>query len=170
MSEADALQTRAGLVRLRPEGPQDAVFLKSLFAAHARAVLAHAGLPDAQVEQLVDMQHRGQTLSYAARFPDARRWIAELDGGPVARLIDNEEPGALYVVDIAVVPELHGRGIGSALIRATMRAAAERGLGVRALVTYGNQSSLAMFTRLGFKPTPQSTPAELELSWRAGEA
>ncbi len=160
--------TPAGPVRLRAETAEDAPFLAGLFAARAAAVLRAAGLAQAQVAQLVAMQHQAQTGSYRAAFPGARFLIVEQDGTPVGRLVEDDEPGGVHVVDIALLPERQGRGIGAALIADLQRRQAERGGYVRAQAAADNARSRAMFARLGFTATQPPAAIDLELTWPPG--
>jgi predicted GNAT family acetyltransferase len=61
--------------------------------------------------------------------PDQRRFVAELDGH-TAELVYRAEPGRLVLVHTGVSPELQGRGIGGALVRAAIARAADQGLTV----------------------------------------
>lgn len=159
--------TASGSLVLRPERDGDAAFRAALFAAHHAPLLAATGAPGSTIDFLVGMQFRAQTESYAARFPEARRLILESDGRPVGRMIVEAEATDLYVVDIAVLPDVQGRGLGGAAVTAVQRDAAATGLGVRALVDAGNGPSLAMFRRRGFAATGRTAGPSLELRWTA---
>ena len=154
-----------GPLSLRPETPADAPFLAALFASRAAPMLRMAGLPEPQVEQLVALQHRAQTASYRAAFPDARFLIVE-QGSPVGRLVEHDEPGGAYVVDIALLPQRQGQGLGSALVRELQARQAALGLGVRARVAAGNGASRAMFRKLGFVESGADQAGDLTLTWR----
>lgn len=157
----------APAIALRPEQDADAGFAFALFTANNAPALAWSGVLPAMVDALVDMQFRAQAESYRSRFPDARRSIVESVGQSVGRLIVAREERDLYVVDIAVLPEAQGSGLGGAAVAAVQREAAAAGLGVRALVMPDNGPSLAMFGRCGFAPTGRTAGPSLELRWTA---
>ncbi len=164
---ASAGRLGADTVALRPEMGDDADFLANLFAANAASALALSGAPIVMVDHLASMQMRAQTESYRARFPHARRLIAESDGRAYGRLIVEREERDLYIVDIAVHPDAQNRGFGGATVAAVQRSAAAAGLGVRALVMPHNGPSLAMFRRCGFAETGRAAGPSLELRWTA---
>ena len=62
-------------------------------------------------------------------LPDQQRFVAEVDGH-TAELVYRAEPGRLILVHTGVSPELKGRGIGAALVRAAIDRAADQGLTV----------------------------------------
>lgn len=159
---AREVETPGGCVRLRTAADADAAFLFNLFRATRGGVLG--GLPDAMVDSLLTMQYRARSQGYRDRFPGARRLVAETSDGPIGELIEHDEPDAVYIVDIALLPDQQQRGIGNALVRSVMAEAAARG-GVRALVVTTNEASLRMFRRLGFRETGWNDGVHLELRW-----
>lgn len=154
-------------VVLRAETAADADFLYALFRCEALRVLALADLPEPVLEQLVAMQQRAQTQSYRAHYPQARRWVVELDGVAIGRLVEADQPGAIYIVDIAILPEAQGQGLGARALRPVLAEAGRRGLAVRAKVRFDNRASLALFDRLGFRVLdPGAIPMlDLERPW-----
>jgi len=153
--------TSRGDVSLRAEQPDDEAFLYRLFAVN-NDIFRQGNVPPDTAEALLAMQHRARTLSYRAAFPSARFWIVEFNDSPVGRYIENDEPDAVYVVDIALLPEFQRGGFGSALIRSTQRLCAPRGM--RAKVLAHNEASLKMFRRFGFEPHGEEGP-HIVLVW-----
>jgi ribosomal protein S18 acetylase RimI-like enzyme len=68
-------------------------------------------------------------------------------------------------MDIALVPEVRGRGIGTALIRALIEDAAGRGAIVTLNVEPFNPAC-RLYERLGFR-TVEADAANLFMSWQA---
>ena len=163
--EACEIAVPGDTVRLRPATPEDAPFQLTLFCAHNGDMLRLGGLPEAMIENLLAMQYRSRANSYRNQFPQARWSIVEAADGPIGELIEHDEADAIYVVDIALLPDQQRRGIGSALMRALMATGAARG-GVRALVLISNQASRRMFRGLGFAETCDDGAANVELRWR----
>jgi ribosomal protein S18 acetylase RimI-like enzyme len=60
---------------------------------------------------------------------------------------------------------LRNRGIGTALMRSVMDAAAAAILPVRLHVASDNDPSLRLYLRLGFVPLVSSIPMYVELEW-----
>jgi ribosomal protein S18 acetylase RimI-like enzyme len=70
-------------------------------------------------------------------------------GVPAGRLYVDRRPGDLRIVDVALLPEFRGRGIGEALIRDLQRAAAAEGRIVSIHVELTNPAA-RLYERLGF--------------------
>ena len=62
------------------------------------------------------MQARGQALSYAAAFPQARDEIVWVSGERAGRVLLNRAAAEWHLVDIALLPVAQGQGIGSAIV------------------------------------------------------
>jgi len=140
-------------ITLRAETGADSDFLRSLFD-QARAQ-EFAGLAPALLRALLDMQFAAQQQSYRQAYPDARFEIVEVDGAAVGRQAVVQRDGALLLVDIALLANWRGQGIGSALLRKLQQAAAGAGRSLRLQVALNNPAQ-ALYRRLGFKETGMS--------------
>ena len=138
-----------GAVVIRPERAEDAGFLFTLFCEHAGEALRGAGLAEAQVAPLLAMQHRAQTLAHGAYDAAPRRWIAELGGERVGRMVEADRGPWVHIVDIAVLSTARRRGVGRALALGALQAAEQRGLGISATVRIENVASRELFENLG---------------------
>ena len=101
-------------------------------------------------ETLLHQQFDAQTASYRALYPKARYEIVECGGAPVGRLAVDFVPGAMLIVDIALLAAWHGRGFGTLLLRGILDEARVAGVSVRLSVLAGNTGALALYKRLGF--------------------
>lgn len=164
------IATPRGDVLLRPERPEDESFLLRLFTLNNIGILHQAGLPQEMIDQLIVMQHRSQTATYRGMFPDAQFWIVEHGGAPIGRYIEHDEENAIYIVDVALLPDHQAAGIGPALVRDTQRACGSRGRGTRAKVMVTNEPSLKMLRRLGFVETETDAHAYTTLFWHPAVA
>ena len=159
------IATPAGTVVLRAETAADAAFRLALFSASRGPEWALFPQGPA-LDQLMQMQLRGQTMSHAARHPDARLDIVDLDGAPAGRLAVDRAAGGIVLVDIALAPDARGRGIGSAIIAALLAEARDTGRPLRLAVATCNDAALRLYLRLGFAATSQDD-AYLHMEWRA---
>jgi ribosomal protein S18 acetylase RimI-like enzyme len=98
------------------------------------------------------LQFRLQQLDYSARFAADGHELILRDGEPAGRVWVAELTDHLLLVDIALMPEQRGRGIGTAIIRDIAAAAAARGQPLRATVRQANTRARAFYERLGFEP------------------
>jgi RimJ/RimL family protein N-acetyltransferase len=98
-------------------------------------------------------------LAARLRDPATLLLVASADGEPVGQVrVDRDEDGA-GVVSITVAPAARGRGLGLALLTAL---AAREDLGVarlRASVVPGNDRSLALFARAGYREVGRTAEA-----------
>jgi ribosomal protein S18 acetylase RimI-like enzyme len=105
-------------VTLRPVTPDDREFLLRLYGATREEELALVPWTDPEKAAFVEMQFEAQAASYQAAYPDGEFLVVVLDGDPAGRLYLGRSPGELRLIDIALLPEHRGRGIGTALIEA----------------------------------------------------
>jgi predicted GNAT family acetyltransferase len=76
----------------------------------------------------------------------------------------------LNVIDIAILPEFRGQGIGGTLMRRLMDDAAAAGQIVQIHVEQNNPAQ-SLYRRLGFVPKPGTGEGIYhEMEWRAGNA
>ena len=63
------------------------------------------------------MQFNAQTADYRTNYPDASFQIIERDGVAAGRLLVRRSDDAVHVIDIALLPEHRGAGIGTKLLK-----------------------------------------------------
>jgi len=68
------------------------------------------------------------------------------------------KPDSLYIVELQVLPELQGRGIGTAVVRKVIEQGANRGVPVTLSVVPGNPRAKRLYERLGFGATDVENP------------
>jgi len=147
---------------LRPEREQDAAFLAGLFRTIAGRDLALMPIDEAMKDRLIRLQFASQTATYRTQFPAARFDIIEQDGEPIGRLVIDPGTEVGRIVDIALVPQRRARGLGTAIVGAVTQRLARR---VQCQVLAGNQASLRMFHRAGFRQV-DDVPPFLHLEWQ----
>ena len=135
---------------LRPATEADREFLLALYAG-TRADLAAVPWPEGQLEALLRMQFDAQDADYRRSYPDASFDVVELDGVPVGRLYVDRGAETVRVVDISLLPEQRGRGLGARLLSAVLEEAAQTGRTVALQVEPGNPAA-RLYDRLGFAP------------------
>lgn len=85
-------------------------------------------------------------------FCPAATWLIRGPNGPVGSVQGLLEFGEGSIQNVAVLPELRGRGLGEALVRkALVGFAAQGALGVELEVTVANGSAVSLYRRLGFQ-------------------
>lgn len=92
------------------------------------------------------MQFRAQRMQYSASYPSASREIVVLDGVAVGNLVVDRSSSEVRLVDVGLLPEFRGHGIGSALVSELIAS----GLPVSLHVAKGNPAQ-RLYARLGFE-------------------
>lgn len=148
---------------LRPETPEDTDFIRDLFASVRGPEFAAMGWPPALLHDLLVSQSTMQNRHYASVYPNALRLIIMAGGIPVGRLYLHPRHEGLRVVDIALLPDWRGRGLGGDLLRAVQAMAAACKDGVSLSVTRTNPAR-HLYQRLGFTEQPGAGP-DMEMQW-----
>ncbi len=133
--------------RIRDE---DSDFLALLYASTRAAEMNLVPWSDEQKQQFVEMQFRAQTLDYAEHYDMNQFFIIEHGGQPVGRLYLDRQPEDLCIIDITLLPELRGAGLGTVLLREMLDDAARSGITVSIHVEHFNPA-MHLYERLGFK-------------------
>ncbi len=136
-------------ITLRPVRADDHSFLLRVYAGSRAAELAAVPWSREQTEEFLRFQFDAQRQYYVKQFPDAQYKVVLVDDEPVGRLYVDRLPDEIRILDIALLPEHHGLGIGSKLIRSLMQEAAKSRKPIRIHVET-HQPSMAIFERLGF--------------------
>jgi len=138
-------------ITLRDLKPGDEEFQRRLYATTRLEEKVLLGWDEAEWKAFVAMQFAAQQRSYRMHFPDADVRVVLLNNRPIGRLYVNrqEQEDAIRVVDIALLPEYRGAGIGSALVRDLLAEAAAAAKPVRCHVKrHGRERRF--WERLGF--------------------
>lgn len=165
MSDALILETTRGPFTLRPERPDDASFLYTLFRSHMLPSVAAMPVDDAMKESLLCMQFKSQATSYRAQYPHARFDILEREGTPFGRLVVHEDNGVATFVDFALLPDNRGAGVGTAVMTRVLDWVGDRCTSARLSILWHNEASLRMTRRLGFVQVGETLPY-VEMEWR----
>ena len=116
---------------LRQERDDDIAFLTALYGSTRAAELAlMAQWSDADRAAFVHQQFMAQRHHYRTAIAGVRFAVIEADGEPIGRLYVQQRESVIQLVDITLHPARRGMGLGTALIKAGLAAARERGLRV----------------------------------------
>ncbi|HEU5063741.1 MAG TPA: GNAT family N-acetyltransferase [Solirubrobacterales bacterium] len=125
-----------------------------VYAGVREPELEAAGMPLEQRQAFVAHQFEAQSQAYAA-YRDTSFEVVLVDGEPAGRLIVARWPEELRVVDVALLPEHRGRGIGGKLIRDLVEEAEERGVKTSIHVERFNPAQ-RLYARLGFRAVSEA--------------
>lgn len=151
---------------LRPETEADAPFRLALFRASRGPGWDQVPLPAEMLAKLMEQQFHAQTQGYRAAYPQARLEIVTIHAAPIGRLATDRAADGLRLIDIAIVPERRGQGVGGAILRALMDEAAAAGSQVILQVARDNLAAQRLYHRSGFVMT-EANDTHLTLCWPA---
>lgn len=135
---------------LRPARPDDLEFLFRLYASTRTEELAPVPWSQEQKTTFLRQQFEAQDRHYRQHYAGAEFLVIELDGQPTGRLYRQRMPGEHRLMDIALLPQWRGQGLGSRLMREVLELAWQEGLPVRIHVEKFNPA-LRLYQRLGFR-------------------
>ncbi len=137
-------------IAYRPMVDEDLPFLAALYASTRAEEVAQTGWPPETQRAFLAQQHHAQHHHYQTYYTGAEWLIVERAGERIGRLYLDEREGKAYVIDLSLVPEARGRGIGGAILTDVIDEAAAAGKGV-ALHVERNNPALGLYRRLGFE-------------------
>ena len=152
----------AGLT-FRPATAEDMGFLFRLYASTRADELAPLPWSSEQKSAFLAMQFEAQHSHYLKHYPDALWLVIERDGAPLGRLYLEHWTSQHRIIDIALMPEARGQGLGSALLRDILDEAGRRARAVSIHVEKENPA-MRLYKRLGFETVEDKGVYDL-LQW-----
>jgi GNAT superfamily N-acetyltransferase len=138
-----------GQIALRPVRDDDRPFLVRVYASTREDELAMLPWTDEQKSAFVAQQFEAQDAAYRICYDGATFEVIEVDGEPAGRLYLDRTASEIRVVDITLLPEHRGSGVGTALLRGLLAEADAGGRRVTIHVERFNRA-LRLYERLGF--------------------
>jgi ribosomal protein S18 acetylase RimI-like enzyme len=146
---------------LRTVISDDEAFLKELFFDVRSVEFTQIGFPLDQLTPLLSMQYNAQSKSYNAQYPDAEHSIIELSNEKIGRLLVSKEEQKSYLVDIAILHNFRGKGVGSILLD-KLKAESES---VNLSVYKTNFGAIRLYEKHGFAVT-KDDGMYIEMEWK----
>jgi len=139
-----------GAITLRPANDSDYDFMRRLYHSTRAEEMEHFPFDEARKNAFLDQQFAAQFEHYGIHYPTCERNIVEKDGQPIGRLWIDVWKDQIRLVDIALMPEWRGTGIGSKLLRGVLARGIASGKPVTIHVE-GFNPALRLYQRLGFQ-------------------
>lgn len=158
---------------LRLAAPDDRAALLAVYASTRADELALTDWTEAQRQAFVTLQFDAQWRHYMLHHPQSVCQAIVLGdaaaGGPgadrvVGRLWVDRSAGHLHVLDIALLPEVRGQGIGTLLLRQLMAEAASQARPLTISVEIHNPAR-HLYGRLGFQPQGEVQGIYQRMAW-----
>lgn len=151
----------------RPIREDDQDFLRRLYHSTRAEEMAVVPWPEEQKRIFLDQQFEAQHTFYMEGFTAAEFSILEAEGEPIGRLYLDRREGEHRLIDIALLPEARGQGLGTKLLEDVLAEAGEAGKKVRIHVERFNPA-LRLYDRLGFRQIEEQGPYFL-MEWTPEE-
>ena len=140
----------AAELTLREATVEDEPFLFRVYADSRREELAHVPWTDEQRHAFLASQFAAQYRYYRENYDGATYQIVLADGQPVGRLFVARWPDEIRVMDIALLTECRGAGVGTRVMRELCDEADAIGTPIGIHVEKQN-AARRLYTRLGFE-------------------
>ena len=127
----------------------DLPFSATVYASARYDELELTGWSPDQKAIFVAQQHAAQHRHYRQHYDGAQWLIIESGGRPAGRLFRIVWPEEIRVIDISLLPEARGSGIGTAILVSIQAEAAQLGRAVTVHVEKNNPAR-RLYQRLGF--------------------
>jgi ribosomal protein S18 acetylase RimI-like enzyme len=159
------MSSRAEL-KIRAANAADEAFLFRLYASTRADEVAATGWPAAQQERFLREQFGARQRSYRTSFPSAVCSIVVVDRVARGAVIVQRSDAEIRLIDIALLPDSRGQGLGSRLLKPLVEEASKAGKPLRLQVLKENQAAFRLYLRLGFEPVADNG-AYLKMEWHA---
>ncbi len=131
--------------------PADDALLLRLYAASRESELSQVQWPAEQKHAFVAMQFEAQRRHYQLTYPNGSHQVICADDAPVGRIWSCELSDELRIMDITVLPDFRGRGIGSSVLREIVAESERLEKPLRIWIETWNPSQI-IFQHFGFVP------------------
>jgi GNAT superfamily N-acetyltransferase len=136
-------------VSFRPETPDDDAFLRRLITATIIEELGAETWPEPMRTHLAGVQYTMRRQGVRGRYPHGESRIVLADGAEAGWLYTAALPEVVWLVEVMILPEHRGQGIGSAALRDVIGSAGARPVRLKVNVT--NTRAIGLYERLGFR-------------------
>jgi ribosomal protein S18 acetylase RimI-like enzyme len=152
----------------RPMREEDMPFLLLVYASVRAEELSVVPWTLEQKAAFLQMQFMAQHTDYNRNYPNAAFDVIMLGDEPIGRISVDQDAEELRLLDIALLPQWRGHGIGSHLIDGLLADAKAAGQTI-VLYVEGNNPAQRLYKRLGFQYDSDNGPYQ-RLTWRAETA
>ena len=117
--------------------------------------MTQSGWNQAQIAAFLDQQFHFQDEYYKREFPDAEYSVIVYEGQDAGRLYMDYRDHEHRIIDIALLPEYRGKGLGGKLLKKILHKANMAGKPVGIHVEQNNPA-MHLYKRLGFVKTGET--------------
>jgi ribosomal protein S18 acetylase RimI-like enzyme len=163
MESSKERESSSAEISLQPATSTENDFLLRVYESTREVEMVSWEWPERQRSTFIRMQFDARQRGYAANYPSAETSIILVNESPAGSIIIFRNPNEIRLVDIALLSEFRGRGIGEHLIGRLISEAARSGSRLRLSVLKDNRAK-HLYERLGFV-TNDSGEMYCEMVW-----
>jgi GNAT superfamily N-acetyltransferase len=151
-------------ISYRASSEADEPFLGLVYASTRVEEVAATGWPLEMQHQFLAHQADAQHRHYRRHYPDAEWLVIERGGEAIGRLFIEVWPSQIRLIDIALLPQARGGGVGGAILAdlQDMAAAAGKALSIH---VERNNPAMSLYLRHGFAKVEDHGVYDL-MEWR----
>jgi ribosomal protein S18 acetylase RimI-like enzyme len=105
------------MIELRPVNKEDERFIEKVYRSTREEELNFTNWPEEQKQAFMMMQSMAQEAEYKTKFPGAEFQIILYKKQEAGRMYTWEGEKEIRLIDITLLPEFRGKGIGAFLLR-----------------------------------------------------
>jgi ribosomal protein S18 acetylase RimI-like enzyme len=145
------------MIKYRTQNDIDKDFLYGLYASTRTEEMKLTGWDNVQVELFLRFQFDAQLNHYLSNYKKATFEIILINGKDAGRLYLNQEENEIRIIDISLLPEYRGKGIGSKIMKRIFNNGERLKKPVR-LSVFMNNPAQRLYKRLGFEKVSEEPP------------
>lgn len=142
---------QVSIISLCPVEPSHENFLLKLFTECRPDLALIIDVSKKQKASIISQQFTMEQQQLIQMYPDAELNIVMFNKEPVGRLYVHHGETADRILEIGLLEQYRGRGIGGKLVTTVIENAAKIGKTVRLQVVWFNQGAYAFYEKVGFQ-------------------
>lgn len=139
------------IISLQKVKLEESEFLLKIFKESHPELLYICGLGEEEKRGILLQQFTIETKQLMQIYPNAEFNIVMLNEEPIGKLYINYGKTVDRIIEIALLEEYRGRGIGKKLIEIVIKNAKKAGKKVKLQVAWFNQNAYGLYKKLGFQ-------------------
>ena len=129
---------------------KDQEFIEKVYRSTREEELSLTGWPEDQKKRFIIMQSIAQLVDYKRNYKGASYRIILYKNVHAGRLYLWETNGEIWIIDISLLPEFRGKGIGRKILTEIIESSRKKNKTVALHVAFGNPAR-KLYERLGFE-------------------
>jgi len=136
-------------ISFRKVHEEDFPFLRKVYRSTREEELLQAGMSEEDKSRFIEFQFNAQHAYYTQAYKNAEFNLILVDNLPAGRLYIWRTKTQIRIMDIALLPDFRGKGVGTKILQSIIQESEKSGKKVAIHVEYFNPA-LRLYERLGF--------------------